>query len=93
MAKLLFPEQEDCQVLIDTYKRDKEHAKRIAQVMEASETLEGREYIDLILGAVQGKIPQTLSDVASGKPTKADSKKVPRYCQHEIKPEEAAKLK
>jgi len=36
MAKLLFPDQEDCQRLIDTYKADKEHAKRIALVMENS---------------------------------------------------------
>ena len=42
---------------------------------------------------MQGKIPQTLSEVSAGTPTRADSGKVPRYCQHAIKPEEAQKLK
>ena len=61
--------------------------------MQSADDMEGREYVDFLLNAVQGKIPQTLSDVAAGKPTAADSKKVPRYCQHAIKPEEAKKLK
>ena len=93
MAKVLLPDQQDCQNLIDTYKQDKIHAQRIALVMENAGELAGREYIDVILKAVQGKIPQPLSDVASNKPTAADSGKVPRYCQHAIKPEEAKKLK
>ena len=93
MAKMLLPDQEDCQKLIDTYKLDKEHAKRIAQVMENSQDLAGREYIDFILNAVQGKIPQSLSEVSSGQATAADKGKVPRYCQHAIKAEEATKLK
>lgn len=93
MAKVLLPDQQDCQNLIDTYKQDKIHAQRIALVMENAGELAGREYIDVILKAVQGKIPQPLSDVASNKPTAADQGKVPRYCQHAIKPEEAKKLK
>ena len=60
--------------------------------MENAQDLAGREYIDFLLNAVQGRIPQTLSEVAAGQPTKADSGKVPRYCQHAIKPEEAKKL-
>jgi len=40
--------------------------------MENTEGLEGKEYIDHLLSAVQGKIPQAMSDVASGVPTKAD---------------------
>ena len=93
MAKVLLPDQADCQRLIDQYKQDKEHAKRIALVMENAQELAGREYIDFLLNAVQGKIPQTLSEAASGQPKKADQGKVPRYCQHAIKPEEATKLK
>ena len=93
MAKVLLPDQVDCQRLIDQYKQDREHAKRIALVMENAQELAGREYIDFLLNAVQGKIPQTLSEAASGQPKKADQGKVPRYCQHAIKPEEATKLK
>lgn len=33
MAKILCPDQDDCQRLIDQYKQDKEHAKRIELVM------------------------------------------------------------
>ena len=51
----------------------------------------GREYIDFLLNAVQGNIPQPMSE--AGKPTKADLKKVPRYCQHAIEPDQAKKLK
>ncbi len=57
MAKVLLPDQQDCQNLIDTYKQDKIHAQRIALVMENAGELAGREYIDVILKAVQGKIP------------------------------------
>ena len=60
--------------------------------MENAEGLAGKDYIDFLLNAVQGKIPQTLSEVAAGKPSLADQKKVPRYCQHAIKAEEAKKL-
>lgn len=52
MAKVLLPDQADCQRLIDTYKADKEHAKRIATVMENAQDLAGREYIDFLLNAV-----------------------------------------
>ena len=93
MAKILLPDQQDCQRLIDQYKEDKEHHRRIELVMANAEGLDGREYVDFLLNAVQGKIPQTLSEVAAGKPNAADSKKAPRYCQHAIKPEEAKKLK
>ena len=61
--------------------------------METADGLAGKDYIDFLLNAVQGKIPQSLSDVAAGKPNAADKNKVPRYCQHAIKPEEAQKLK
>lgn len=60
--------------------------------MENAEGLAGKEYIDFLLNAVQGKIPQSLSEVSAGKPNQADAKKAPRYCQHAIKPEEAKKL-
>jgi len=91
-AKLLCPDQDDCQRLHDQYKVDKELAQRIATVMENAESLAGKEYIDFLLNALQGKIPQALSEVAAGKPTIADAKKAPRYCQHAVKPEEAKKL-
>ena len=93
MAKVLCPDQEDCQRLIDQYKKDKAQAKRIEQIMENAQELDGKDYIDHLLNAVQGKIPQSLSEVAAGEPTIADKKKAPRYCQHAIKPEEAKKLK
>ena len=51
------------------------------------------ELLLLSQNAVQGKIPQTLSEVAAGQPTLADKKKVPRYCQHAIKPDQSKKLK
>jgi len=52
MAKLLLPDQLDCQKLIDTYKEDKAHAKRIALVMENSQNLAGRDYVEHLLNAV-----------------------------------------
>lgn len=55
--------------------------------------LEGKDYVDHLLSAVQGKIPQTFADASAGKPNRADQGKAPRYCQHEISPEEATKLK
>lgn len=57
MAKILCPDQDDCQRLIDQYKQDKEHAKRIELVMSNAEGLAGKDYIDFLLSAVQGKIP------------------------------------
>ena len=48
--------------------------------MQSADDMEGREYVDFLLNAVQGKIPQTLSEVAAGKPNTADSRKAPRYC-------------
>jgi len=92
MAKVLMPDQHDCQRLIDTYKADKEHANRIAAVMERAQELTGKDYIDRLLNAVQGKIPQTVNEVNTGQPKKADIGKVPRFCEHAIKPEEAKKL-
>ena len=78
-------------MLIDQYKLDKENHKRLLVVMENSDSLEGKEYIDFLLNAVQGNIPQPMSQY--GKPTAADQKKVPRYCQHAIEPDQAKKLK
>ena len=57
MAKVLCPDQEDCQRLIDQYKKDKAQAKRIEQIMENAKDLDGKDYIDHLLNAVQGKIP------------------------------------
>jgi len=52
MAKILLPDQEDCQRLIDQYKEDKELARRIEVVMENAQDLEGKDYIDHLLKAV-----------------------------------------
>lgn len=52
LAKILLPDQEDCQRLIDQYKEDKELARRIEVVMENAKDLEGKDYIDHLLNAV-----------------------------------------
>jgi len=38
-------------------------------------------------------MPQTVKEVSAGKPSLADQRKAPRWCTHEIKSEEATKLK
>jgi len=57
MAKILYPDQEDCQRLLDQYQEDKKLNARIALVMSNAEGLEGKDFIDFLLNAVQGKIP------------------------------------
>ena len=82
-AEILFPEEKDPGRLRQQYKDDEELDKRINSIMENSESLSGKEYIDFLLEYLQGKTHQ---DEIVKKP------RMPKFCKREVKPEEIKKL-
>jgi len=94
-AAKIYPEEKDPARLKLKYQQDKELEERINAIMANSDSLKGKEFIDFLLDYLQGKGPQPeeSADSAAGTGKSVPKARLPKYCKHELKKDEAKKLK
>jgi hypothetical protein len=80
-AHKLLPTEADPPKLIAAYKEDYELEKRISKIMENSQTLKGKEFIDFLLNFQQKEVESSVK------------RKMPKFCQNDLTAENATKLR
>lgn len=80
----------DCEKWLKLNEEDREHHKKINNIMCNADSLKGKEYIDYLIDFLTGK--KDKKDLAPTEQEKKNSKKRKQICVHEISIEESMKL-